>query len=233
MSHDNPIHLLTHEHHYILKVVHGLSAIDEALVRGQPPDLARLRGVVAFMREFADQCHHAKEEAILFPAMEAKGVPHDGCPLEGLLREHRGKPWMACTPIRRSKRLIGGGHRGHGPRCAELKKGRSALFQHSDRRRERVGALAAAIEAVDQGDPAGTAALREAIAGTQQLYPNHIWKEDQMVFPMAERLFSAEELAALHARFEQAEVELGQDHDRYVAFADGMAALLGQAPAPA
>ena len=190
MSHDNPIHLLTHEHQYILKVVHGLSAIDEALTRGQAPDLARLRGVVAFMREFADQCHHAKEEAILFPAMEDKGVPHGGCPLEGLLREHA-------------------------------------------RGRERVGALAAAIDAVDRGDPSGAAALREAIAGIQQLYPNHIWKEDQMVFPMAERLFSAEELAALHARFEQAEVELGQDHDRYVAFADQMAALLGQAPAPA
>jgi hemerythrin-like domain-containing protein len=190
MSHDNPIHLLTHEHQYILKVVHGLSAIDEALARGQAPDLARLRGVVAFMREFADQCHHAKEEAILFPAMEAKGVPHDGCPLEGLLREHA-------------------------------------------RGRERVGALAAAIDAVDRGDRSGAAALREAIAGIQQLYPNHIWKEDQMVFPMAERLFSAEELAALHVRFEQAEVELGQDHDRYVAFADQMAALLGEAPAPA
>ena len=28
MSHDDPIHQLSHEHRYILKVVHGLSAID-------------------------------------------------------------------------------------------------------------------------------------------------------------------------------------------------------------
>lgn len=184
MAHDNPIHLLTHEHHYILKVVHGLSAIDQNLEAGRQPGIARLHGVVAFMREFADRCHHAKEEAILFPAMEGKGVPQDGCPLEGLLREHA-------------------------------------------RGRERVGALAAAIDALERGDAAAPAALREAIAGIQQLYPNHIWKEDQMVFPMAERLFSAAELADLHARFEQAEVELGPEHERYVAFADEMAALLG------
>ncbi|MGB5235002.1 MAG: hemerythrin domain-containing protein, partial [Candidatus Macondimonas sp.] len=88
MPHDNPIHQLTHEHHHILQVVHGLSAIDQELAAGRMPDLARLRDIVAFMREFADQCHHAKEEAILFPAMEDKGVPHDDCPLEGLLREH-------------------------------------------------------------------------------------------------------------------------------------------------
>ena len=188
MPHDNPIHLLTHEHHYILKVVHGLSAIDRELETGRKPDLARLRNIVAFMREFADRCHHAKEEAILFPAMEDKGVPHGGCPLEGLLHEHA--------------------------------KGRTL-----------VGALAAATDALENGDAAAPAALRDAIAGIQQLYPNHIWKEDQMVFPMAERLFSAAELAELHVRFEQAEVELGPDHERYVAFADEMAALLGEVPA--
>ncbi|HCO44461.1 MAG TPA: hemerythrin [Gammaproteobacteria bacterium] len=187
MPHDNPIQQLTHEHHHILQVVHGLSAIDQALAAGDRPDPARLRTIVAFMREFADQCHHAKEEAILFPAMEDKGVPHGGCPLEALRREH----------------VLG---------------------------RERVGALAAAIDALERGDNDAPAALHGAIAALQQLYPNHIWKEDQMVFPMAERLFTPAELDALNARFEQAEIELGQDHDRYVAFAEEMAALLGQTP---
>ena len=96
--------------------------------------------------------------------------------------------------------------------------------------RERVGALAAAIDPLECGDNDAPAALHGAIAALQQLYPNHIWKEDQMVFPMAERLFTPAELDALNARFEQAEIELGQDHDRYVAFAGEMAALLGQTP---
>jgi len=185
MSTGNPIHLLTHEHKYILKVVHGLSVVDDALARGQRPDLERVRKIVAFMRDFADKCHHAKEEAILFPAMEHKGVSPTGCPLEGLTREHV--------------------------------KGR-----------ELVGALAAAADAYAQGDREAVAAMRSAIGGIQQLYPNHIWKEDEMVFPMAERLFSPDELETLRQQFDQAEEALGQDHDHYVRFADEMAALLGQ-----
>jgi len=187
MSTGNPIHLLTHEHKYILKVVHGLSVIDDALAGGQQPDLERVRAIVAFMRDFADKCHHAKEEAILFPAMEIKGVPPTGCPLEGLRREHA--------------------------------KGR-----------ELVGALATAADACAQGDRDAAAAMRSAIGGIQQLYPNHIWKEDEMVFPMVERLFSPDELEAMGQQFDQAEEALGQDHDHYVRFADEMAALLGQAP---
>lgn len=187
MSSNNPIHRLTHEHKYILKVVHGLSVIDDALARGQQPDLARVRTIVGFMRDFADKCHHAKEEAILFPALEHKGVPPTGCPLEGLRREHI--------------------------------KGR-----------ELVGALAAAADASAQGHANAVAAMRSAIGGIQLLYPNHIWKEDEMVFPMAERLFSPDELEAMGQQFDQAEEALGQDHDHYMRFADDMAALLGQAP---
>ncbi len=186
MSSANPIHTLVHEHQYILKVVHGLSVIDDALAGGRQPDLERVRAIVAFMRDFADKCHHAKEEAILFPAMEIKGVPPTGCPLEGLRREHA--------------------------------KGR-----------ELVGALATAADACAQGRRGAVAAMRSAIGGIQQLYPNHIWKEDEMVFPMAERLFSPQELETLRLRFDQAEDDLGQNHDRYVAFADEMAALLGRA----
>jgi hemerythrin-like domain-containing protein len=186
MPTSHPIHTLTHEHKHILKVVHGLSAVDDALATGDVPDLALLRKIVAFMRDFADKCHHAKEEAILFPAMEHKGVPPNGCPLEGLTREHA--------------------------------KGR-----------ELVGALAAAADACAQGRADAVAAMRSAIGGIQQLYPNHIWKEDEMVFPMAERLFSPDELEAIGRQFDQAEESLGQDHDHYVRFADEMAALLGQA----
>ncbi len=45
---------------------------------------------------------------------------------------------------------------------------------------------------------------------------------------MAERLFSPEEFDALRLRFDQAEAELGQNHDGYIVFADEMVALLGQ-----
>ena len=188
MSVGNPIHMLVHEHQYILKVVHALSVVDDDLDRGRPVDAELIRKVVLFMRDFADKCHHAKEEAILFPAMERKGVPKTGCPLQGLVAEHV--------------------------------KGR-----------QLVTALAAAADAYAQGSPDAVEALRGSISGIRQLYPNHIWKEDEMVFPMAERLFSPEELEGMQLLFDKAEVELGQDHERYVRFADEMARLHDDEPA--
>jgi hemerythrin-like domain-containing protein len=44
---------------------------------------------IDFIRNFADGCHHAKEEDRLFPAMEAKGVPRQGGPIGVMLIEHK------------------------------------------------------------------------------------------------------------------------------------------------
>jgi hemerythrin-like domain-containing protein len=186
MASENPIHDLIHEHKYILKVVHGLSVFVAALERNEPVDVELIRGVVHFMREFADQCHHAKEEKILFPAMADKGVPSTGCPLEGLLNEHV--------------------------------KGR-----------QLVGVLDRANEAYAAGAAGAADDLRTVIAGIQQLYPNHIWKEDEMVFPMAMKLFDTDETAKLATDFDAAERELGKEHERFVAFANEMEALLATA----
>lgn len=185
MATDNPIQILTHEHKYILKVVHALSVIDADLEQGKTIEVGLFRKVVLFMRNFADKCHHAKEEAVLFPAMESKGVPKTGCPLAALRAEHT--------------------------------KGR-----------ELVAALEKAADAYASADPDAPANLRQAIGGILQLYPNHIWKEDEMVFPMAERLFSPDELIKMKAAFDKAEAELGQDHDEYIAFANEMELLLGR-----
>lgn len=43
---------------------------------------------VAFFRTFADQCHHGKEEAQLFPAMEARGFSRNGGPTGVMIHEH-------------------------------------------------------------------------------------------------------------------------------------------------
>ena len=46
------------------------------------------RDAVDFFRMFADKCHHGKEEAQLFPAMEAKGFPRNGGPTGVMMQEH-------------------------------------------------------------------------------------------------------------------------------------------------
>ena len=45
------------------------------------------REVVAFLRDYADEFHHAKEEDLLFPAMEKAGVPPQG-PTNVMRMEH-------------------------------------------------------------------------------------------------------------------------------------------------
>lgn len=43
--------------------------------------------ILGFLKIFVDRCHHGKEEELLFPALEAAGVPKDG-PIRVMLQEH-------------------------------------------------------------------------------------------------------------------------------------------------
>lgn len=43
--------------------------------------------VLEFIQVFGDQCHHGKEEEILFPAIQAAGIPNPGG-LFGVMKEH-------------------------------------------------------------------------------------------------------------------------------------------------
>jgi hemerythrin-like domain-containing protein len=77
------IELLMEEH---LLIERGLRALLLLAERGKPgPEIA---SVLSFLSEFADGHHHAKEEKILFPAMEEAGFPHDDGPLAVMLHEH-------------------------------------------------------------------------------------------------------------------------------------------------
>jgi hemerythrin-like domain-containing protein len=57
----------------------------EAGERVSPDVLARAHG---FISNFADKCHHAKEENALFKAMAERGVPVEGGPIGVMLLEH-------------------------------------------------------------------------------------------------------------------------------------------------
>ena len=51
-------------------------------------------------------------------------------------------------------------------------------------------------------------------------YPNHIWKEENMLFPMTNRLLLAEDQQQLLAEFERIDALHGQKlHDRLEQFA--------------
>lgn len=79
---------LTHEHGAIIVALNVLEGMDRQLAAGSPVDPADALALVDFLRVFADTCHHGKEEALLFPALQAAGRPDITARIEGLLREH-------------------------------------------------------------------------------------------------------------------------------------------------
>ena len=76
------------EHRVIQKVVSCMAALQHDIEEGRAPDIEALRRVVEFMQLYGDGLHHGKEEKLLFPALEARGVPVKGCPIGALLAEH-------------------------------------------------------------------------------------------------------------------------------------------------
>ena len=80
---------LREEHQLILKVV---GVLEEIMNRGSTAaelDLAGVSDCITFFRQFTDACHHGKEEGLLFPELEAQGMPVHGGPIAVMLEEHR------------------------------------------------------------------------------------------------------------------------------------------------
>src|SRR3989337_556391 len=82
---EKPTEVLGDEHRVIERV---LAAVEKLLAAAPAPSLSHWKKVLDFISNFADQCHHLKEEKLLFPAMEAQGIPRDGGPIGGMLMEH-------------------------------------------------------------------------------------------------------------------------------------------------
>lgn len=128
-----------------------------------------------FIKGYADGSHHNKEEGLLFPAMEAAGIPRQGGPIGVMLAEHE-----------------------EGRRLTRL--------------------MRAAAEKLAAGE---TAAKSEVIVNARaytRLLHQHIAKEDQVLFPMADRVIQIPAQSSLEQEFEravQAENTAGV-HEKYL-----------------
>ncbi len=80
--------VLRHEHEAILKMLDVADEVNRRIERNTPVRAEVLAGLVEFFRLFADKCHHGKEEDLLFPAMEAKGLSRREGPIAVMLAEH-------------------------------------------------------------------------------------------------------------------------------------------------
>ena len=68
----NFIDELKRDHLVIEQVVAGMSAVAELIDSGKQVDASVLADLVQFLRVFADQCHHEKEDQYLFPLLATK-----------------------------------------------------------------------------------------------------------------------------------------------------------------
>ena len=69
----------------------GLALLETAVVRieaGQPVPEGFPLWAPDFFQQFADQCHHAKEEDVFFPVLKQRGIPEQGGPIGVMLHEH-------------------------------------------------------------------------------------------------------------------------------------------------
>ena len=148
--------ILKQEHDVIERVLSMLDSVVAAARRGEevPADFARWS--IGFFRQFADGCHHHKEEEALFPLLVRRGLPKEGGPVGVMLSEH------------------------------EL--GRQLIRE---------------MEAALDETPRNNARFADAAGQYVSLLRQHIWKENNVLFQMAERLLSREDDAQLLESYKQ------------------------------
>lgn len=77
-------------------------------------------------------------------------------------------------------------------------------------------ALNEAIGKYANGDSTAKHAISATIKGAIDLYPDHIWREDYLLFPMTEKVLPKPELENLTKNFSEVETQFGPNfHNKY------------------
>ena len=92
-------------------ILRVLTALDKAANRWEagevvPPEF--FLDAADFAKGFADDCHHGKEEGVLFPAMAAAGLSLQSGPLAVMLAEHEEGRRLVRGMRQATERLQGG-----------------------------------------------------------------------------------------------------------------------------
>lgn len=82
------IQILKHEHRIIESVLGSLEGFVARTQEGEEVDRSVIRRYAAFFSQFADRCHHGKEEDLLFKTMTEHGFSDRTGPIAVMLGEH-------------------------------------------------------------------------------------------------------------------------------------------------
>lgn len=170
--------ILKEEHRIIERVLASLESAADRLRAGRPTHPRVFIMAADFIQGFADGCHHKKEEGVLFPAMQAAGVPGEGGPIGVMLAEH-------------------------------------------DQGRRLTAGMRAAAERLAAGETSASEAVVDNALRYVALLREHIAKEDNVLFPMANRVIEGPAQTGISAAFDHIEhEETGQGvHERFLALA--------------
>lgn len=157
------------------RVIEKVLAVLEKLARSPAEPLETWDKVVDFIRNFADKCHHLKEEKLFFPALEERGIPREGGPIGMMLYEH-------------------------------------------EEGRAYVRGMVEGLELAKEDPQAATPALIENAGAYLRLLRQHINKEDEILFEMADEALTSEEQKELLRQFAEHEAkEIGPGvHEKYL-----------------
>jgi hemerythrin-like domain-containing protein len=98
------------------------------------------------------------------------------------------------------------------------------LIHEHERGRTLVAQLAQATEAYASGNLSARDSVAETLRGLMELYPNHIWKEEYLLFPMSNKVLDAADQQQLIEKFEDVEAAVGRDvHQRFERIAEEIA----------
>jgi hemerythrin-like domain-containing protein len=106
------------------------------------------------------------------------------------------------------------------------------LNHEHEKGRALVRALAEQAPAYAQGKPGAKEGVLEALRGILDLYQNHIWKEDAMVFPMADKVLTEADQTELTEKFGEVDRAVGLDVVARLETFSKSLATSGQAPLP-
>jgi hemerythrin-like domain-containing protein len=179
-----PTEELVTEHNAVLVALQILEKVDAALAAGSTDAPEHLGQLIDFLKGFVDRCHHGKEEDVLFPELEKRGLPREGGPIGVMLAEH----------------IIG---------------------------RKHIRGMSEGLDRLRQGDSRAVEAIRENSSGYRELLKAHIHKENNILFPMADRLLNDDDAARIIDRFEEIErdrVGVGK-HEAYHEMLHGLKEL--------
>jgi len=80
---------LKEEHEGIKLMLKIMEKIIADLEKGKDLQIEHFEQIIDFISGFVEKCHHMKEEGILFPTLEEKGIMKKGGPIGMMLHEHQ------------------------------------------------------------------------------------------------------------------------------------------------